>query len=62
MDMSSGARLAVAAVVGVFTWVVYYRFSVGPWCPAMWFGTAPPLVMLLAGQLTYRLLGLVRPR
>jgi hypothetical protein len=60
--MSSGARLAVAAVVGMLSWVVYYRVNVGPWCPAMWFGTAPPLVMLLSGQLAYRLLGLVRPR
>jgi hypothetical protein len=55
--MAQGPRLLISAVFGVAAWVVYYRLRVGPFCPAMWFGTAPPVVMLLAGSALYRALG-----
>ncbi len=35
--------LALASGVGAYA--VWYRLNVGPWCPAMWFGTAPLLMI-----------------
>jgi hypothetical protein len=29
-------------------YVLWYRLAVGPWCPAMWFGTPPPVIVLAA--------------
>lgn len=35
--------IALASGVGVYA--IWYLFNVGPWCPAMWFGTAPLLMI-----------------
>lgn len=37
-------------------WAIYYRISVGPWCQAMWFGTAPALVISISFIYIYRYL------
>jgi len=36
----------LSLILGVLTWVIYYRLKVGPLCPAMWGGTAPAIVIL----------------
>ncbi|HTP24582.1 MAG TPA: hypothetical protein VMK12_02835 [Anaeromyxobacteraceae bacterium] len=41
-------QVAVAALGALAAYVLWYRLSVGPWCSAMWVGTAPPLLMLVA--------------
>ena len=27
---------------------LWFRLEIGPWCPAMWFGTAPPVILVAA--------------
>lgn len=34
--------LPIAFGVSLLFYVIYYRLTVGPLCPAMWFGTLPP--------------------
>ncbi len=46
----------LAFVVGVIAYAVYYRISVGPPCKAMWFGTAPPVIIMLVTWFTYGIL------
>jgi hypothetical protein len=43
---ASVGRVAVAVVAAVALYVVWYRFTVGPWCEAMWYGTLPPVFVL----------------
>ena len=57
LSPASAGRVAAAAVGALVLYAAWFRFSVGPWCPAMWFGTAPP-VFILAGFAL--LLGLFR--
>jgi hypothetical protein len=45
---AGGGEIIVAAVGAVVVYAVWFRIQVGAWCPAMWFGTAPPVIMLLA--------------
>ncbi len=40
-------QILVSLSGAILVYVAWYRFTVGPWCRAMWFGTAPPVVMLL---------------
>lgn len=40
-----------AAIGAVFIYALWYRIAVGPWCPAMWYG-ASPLVIMAGGFLT----------
>jgi len=54
---TGAAHLAVAAAGAVVVYALWFRVQVGPWCPAMWFGTAPPVIMLLSFA---ALLGLLR--
>jgi len=54
---ASVLRVAAAATGAVVVYAIWFRFSVGPWCPAMWFGTAPPVFVLAAFAV---LLGLFR--
>ncbi len=42
------APFLFALLGAVLVYGIWYRLSVGPWCRAMWFGTAPPVIMLLA--------------
>jgi hypothetical protein len=51
------AHLAYAGAGAVLLYAAWYRVKIGPWCPAMWFGAAPALFVLVgfAG-----LLGLLR--
>ena len=49
-------QIAVAALGALGSYALWYRLSVGPWCPAMWFGTAPPVFMLLAFSVLLALL------
>ncbi len=57
LSPASAGRVVAAIVGAVVLYAAWFRFSVGPWCPAMWFGTAPP-VFILAGFAL--LLGLFR--
>jgi len=41
-------HLPVALAGSVALYALWFRLEVGPWCPAMWHGTAPP-VFILAG-------------
>jgi hypothetical protein len=40
-------RLIVAGVIAVGLYAAWFRLRVGPWCPAMWFGSAPPLLIIV---------------
>ncbi len=57
--LAQPVRVVVALAVGMLVWAVYYRASVGPFCPAMWFGSAPILIVALTTAATFRLLGRV---
>ena len=57
LSPASVLRVAAAAIGAVVVYAIWFRFSVGPWCPAMWFGTAPPVFILAAFAV---LLGLFR--
>jgi hypothetical protein len=57
VDPASVGYVIAAALGAVVLYAAWFRFSVGPWCPAMWFGNAPP-VFILAGFAL--LLGLLR--
>ena len=50
-------HLPVALAGAAVLYALWFRLAVGPWCAAMWHGTAPP-VFLLAGFAI--LLGLCR--
>jgi hypothetical protein len=41
-----GTHLLVSLAGAVVIYLAWYRFAVGPWCRAMWFGTAPPVIIL----------------
>jgi hypothetical protein len=43
---AGGAEIIVAALGAVVIYALWFRIQVGQWCPAMWHGTAPPLIML----------------
>jgi len=53
MDMDIGLKDVVALLLAVGGYALWYRLDVGPWCPAMWHGTLPPLAIGL-GYLTLR--------
>lgn len=57
LSPASVGRVAAAAIGAVILYAAWFRFSAGPWCPAMWFGTAPPVFILTCFAL---LLGLFR--
>lgn len=42
------SEFIIAFVIGLLSYVVYYRLTVGPPCKAMWFGTAPPVIIMLS--------------
>ncbi|MFL5812296.1 MAG: hypothetical protein ACJ763_01865 [Bdellovibrionia bacterium] len=50
-------RYVLSAVGAVLVYVLWYRFKVGPWCPAMWYGSAPPVIIALS---FFGLLGISR--
>jgi hypothetical protein len=50
-------RLLISLLVGVIAYVIWYGVTVGHFCPAMWFGTAPPVIILLSSVAAYRILG-----
>lgn len=56
-EPASLGRVAVAVFVAVALYAAWYRFTVGPWCEAMWYGTLPPVFVLSAFG---GLLGLLR--
>jgi hypothetical protein len=57
LNPATATHVLAAAVGAVVLYAVWFRFSAGPWCPAMWFGTAPPVIILAGFAL---LLGLFR--
>ena len=57
LSPASAGRVVAAAIGAVVLYAAWFRFSVGPLCPAMWFGTAPPVFTLAGFAL---LLGLFR--
>lgn len=52
-------QVLAAAAGALLVYAIWFRVSVGPWCAAMWFGTAPPVILLIAFG---SLLGLLRAR
>jgi hypothetical protein len=49
-------RLAVALIAGVVAYAAWYRWQVGPFCPGMWGGTAPPVMIGVVTLSAYRAL------
>lgn len=49
-------NLILAGFVAVAVYMTYYRWQVGPFCPAMWFGTAPIFIMAMTAWCTFTLL------
>ncbi|MBK7890499.1 MAG: hypothetical protein IPJ84_06530 [Bdellovibrionales bacterium] len=56
----NSSNLAIAALTGIVIYAAYYRKAVGPWCPAMWFGSAPPIIILSSTWTTFALLRRLR--
>lgn len=54
------SNLAIALLTGFSVYAIYYRKSVGPWCPAMWFGSAPLVIVLATTWATFNFLKRVR--
>jgi hypothetical protein len=40
-------RSLLAGVGAVGLYALWFRATVGPWCAAMWFGTAPPVLIMI---------------
>jgi len=53
-------NVAVALAAAVALYAGWFYFSVGPWCPAMWFGTTPPVLILTAFAVLLALLRRIR--
>lgn len=49
-------RAGLALMIGVAFYAGFYWYQFGQWCIAMWFGTAPPLIIISAAVAAYRLL------
>jgi hypothetical protein len=45
---ASVGQVASSLIGAVILYVMWYRLVVGDWCMAMWFGTFPPIFLLLA--------------
>lgn len=56
----NSSNLAIAVLIGIAIYAVYYRKAVGPWCPAMWFGSAPPIIILSSTWTAFTLLRRLR--
>lgn len=54
------SNLAIAVLLGIGIYAAYYRKTVGPWCPAMWFGSAPALIILSSTWTAFVLLRRLR--
>lgn len=54
---ASTVQVLLSASGAVILYAAWFRATVGPWCEAMWFGTAPPVILLTAFAL---LLSLIR--
>lgn len=54
------ANFLIALGIGVFAYIAYYRLTVGPPCAAMWFGNAPPIIIIFVTWFAYSLLRLTR--
>ena len=52
-------RVVVSAAGAVLIYVFWYRIKVGPWCPAMWGGTAPFVIILVAFLILLGILSLL---
>ena len=58
-DLDPPLRFLISLLAGVGFYALWYRINVAPWCPAMWGGTAPPLIIGTAGLMVYRLFAIV---
>lgn len=41
-------QMILAVAISVAIYAVWFRYQVGPWCPAMWHGTAPVFIIALS--------------
>ena len=57
----AGLKLLIAFILGIAIYAIYYWFQFHQWCPAMWFGTAPPVVIGLVTLSAYRILNRLMP-
>ncbi|MDO9299946.1 MAG: hypothetical protein Q7T89_01120 [Anaerolineales bacterium] len=46
--------ISFAGALGIYA--AWYRIYVGDWCPAMWFGSAPLLIILISTIFLMRVL------
>lgn len=56
----NSSNFAIAVLIGIAIYAMYYRKAVGPWCPAMWFGSAPPIIILSSTWTAFTLLRRLR--
>lgn len=57
-DISQSPRAAVALILAVATYAGKYYYDFGQVCPAMWFGTYPPIFILVATATYFKLLSI----
>ncbi len=43
----NASQIIYSVCGAVILYAIWFRIWVGPWCLAMWFGTAPPVIMLI---------------
>src|ERR1700730_5774003 len=48
MHPVNATQIVYSGLGAVILYAIWFRIWVGPWCPAMWFGTAPPVIILIA--------------
>jgi hypothetical protein len=53
----NATQIVYSGIGAVILYPIWFRIWVGPWCPAMWFGTAPPVIILIA---FFGILGILR--
>lgn len=52
----NGLNLILAFALGIAVYAIYYKYLVGAWCNAMWFGAAPVLIIGISTIAIFRIL------
>lgn len=53
----SSQNVVIAATCAILAYLLWYRITVGPWCPAMWGGTAPIFIMTITFFIVFNIAG-----
>ncbi len=59
--MISVVKLCVALAGSILIYALWYLWKFGQWCPAMWHGTAPPLIIFVGFALIIKILNQLLP-